>query len=224
MKVNPWKRLEKNITQESRQRLYVNYILYSELTVQKGTRCCLFQKKKHGTCPLIIQLQTWSVYINTIDTCMFTYLICTKTAPPLKSWKITGTYSGEYQVTQKVHLMSHNTSSIASILKIWPGLDFKLSYHKCLLHTFIELLTNKSAALFWKPKKIGLKEGIKSNKNMCNVKCAITGILICIFAFLIIDTLIKTLKGKFTQKESWSEMKKPTKTRRMPLTVCKYLV
>ena len=32
------------------------------------------------------------------------------------------------------------------------------------------------------------------------------------------------LKGKFTQKESWSEMKKPTKTRRTPLTVCKYLV
>ena len=32
------------------------------------------------------------------------------------------------------------------------------------------------------------------------------------------------LKGKFNQKESWSEMKEPTKTRRTPLTVCKYLV
>ena len=32
------------------------------------------------------------------------------------------------------------------------------------------------------------------------------------------------LKGKFTQKESWSEMNEPTKTRRTPLTVCKYLV
>ena len=36
---------------------------------------------------------------------------------------------------------------------------------------------------------------------------------------------IKTrLKGKFTQKESWSEMKKPTKPRRTTLTVCKHLV
>ena len=32
------------------------------------------------------------------------------------------------------------------------------------------------------------------------------------------------VQGKFTQKESWSEMKEPTKTRQTPLTVCKYLV
>ena len=31
-------------------------------------------------------------------------------------------------------------------------------------------------------------------------------------------------KGKVTQKGSWSEMKELTKTRRTPLTVCKYLV
>ena len=41
---------------------------------------------------------------------------------------------------------------------------------------------------------------------------------------LVYEALIRILKGKFTQKESWSEMKEPTKTRRTPLTVCKYLV
>ena len=37
-------------------------------------------------------------------------------------------------------------------------------------------------------------------------------------------TNTKLLKGKFTQKERWSEMNEVTKTRWMPLTVCKYLV
>ena len=32
------------------------------------------------------------------------------------------------------------------------------------------------------------------------------------------------IKGKVNQKESWSEMKEPTKTRRTLLTICKYLV
>ena len=31
------------------------------------------------------------------------------------------------------------------------------------------------------------------------------------------------LKGKLAQKPSWPEMKEPTKTRRTPLTICKYL-
>ena len=39
-----------------------------------------------------------------------------------------------------------------------------------------------------------------------------------------VEAIACNLKGKFTQKESWSEMKEPTKTRRTPLTVRKYLV
>ena len=37
------------------------------------------------------------------------------------------------------------------------------------------------------------------------------------------SSFLLDVKGKFTQKASWSEMKEPTKTRRTPLTVCKYL-
>ena len=42
--------------------------------------------------------------------------------------------------------------------------------------------------------------------------------------YAIISKATRQLKGKFTQKESWSEMKELMKTRRTPLTVCKYLI
>ena len=38
-----------------------------------------------------------------------------------------------------------------------------------------------------------------------------------------IKIIVPSLKGKFTQKASSSEMKEPTKTTRAPLTICEYL-
>ena len=87
--------------------------------------------------------------------------------------------------------MSHNTASIVSILKIWLGLDsedFKLDYDAIKVHftsLLIKLLTHKLTALFWKSTKIGQKQGIKSNENLYNLKCAVTE-LWCVSLLLLI--------------------------------------
>ena len=96
--------------------------------------------KKHGTGLLIIQLQSWSVYIKTVDTCLYTYVL--KQLHYLKVGQLVALNVGSTRWPKKVP-KSYNTGSIASILKIWLGLDrwdFKLNYDTTNVH-FTPLLS-----------------------------------------------------------------------------------
>ena len=82
--------------------------------------------------------------------------------------------------------MSHNTSSIASSLKIRLGLD-----SQDLTVLLIKLLMCRPTALFWKFTKISQKQGIKSNEKLYNLKCAITDIYDVYLYFYWLLTLLK---------------------------------
>ena len=86
--------------------------------------------------------------------------------------------------------MSHNTTSIASILKVRLGLDVKkftsIKVHSTSL--LIKLLTHKLTASFWKSTNIAWKQGIKSNEKLYNLKRAITDLWYVSLLLLIINT------------------------------------